>query len=226
MSNLFREYIAGKLPSFLKQSEARSLLDQARNEILTKAREVEILNMSEVEQAVQEFQRHRALTGKPRSAEMDKHLEALTGKPAPGAKSPVAPTPTRRPATPPRPSTAAKTPASLDELNQKATALLEAVRAGKPAPPKMGAALAAEVSAIIQRPRITAGRPAAVAAAPVRPLKDATTAELARVAGHRSASEADKAAARAELAQRPEVTMHPSGSYSISTGTHRDKRKA
>ena len=143
------------------------------------------------------------------------HLTTLhSDSPAPAAKS----APITRPATttvPPK----ATTPKSVMPIAPKTKATTTRPTGKMPTPAHLigssvdhaGLAAAAALQAAVRRPAVTPKAP------PPRPLQDVPTATLVSLATHQFSPPGDAAAARAELANRPGVSLYENGSYSVSS---------
>jgi hypothetical protein len=224
---LYNSFLLGKdLPS-LSLSAARRLLDQARSALLTAGRtlknatsgttaeakaailaahrqlqragiaegntqiyaqatepiEVQLFGCS-ADAAVELFQKHRQLSGKPRSAALD----ACLTKP---------------------PTTTAATRPALPRVADLATIATASERQGKDL-----ADLKRRVGVVAAKLQPLKNAPAATPAP--SPLADYSLTKLAWLATHRSAHEADRQTARAELRRRG-ATITASGIVSQST---------
>jgi hypothetical protein len=156
---------------------------------------------------VEQFQRHRQLSGRPRSVEMDA-AAGITGKPTPAATAPTAASVDQRIAV--AGAKIAKQGATLADMSTRVDKLLAGALALKP------------TTAAARPPASTRTAPSRPTPAAPSPLADYSNSKLAWLATHPSATASDKANARAELARRG-TTITPSGI--VSQSTRRQPRK-
>ena len=224
IQDLYSAFIAGRQLPNLGTRTARALLDMARSALLRRGKRLKPSTATPPDTIKEELlEAHRALVGgepvynsaAPQETcsiqEAEQCLAMLRANNAtkkPSNKITAAATTTPARATTPKPMTSTKAKATTTRPTGKTPTPAHLIGSSVD---HAGLATRAALQAAVRRPAVTPKAP------PPRPLEGVPTAALVSLATHRFSQPADAAAARAELAARPGVSLYENGSYSVSS---------